>query len=223
MANVARHNAGPPTRFVEDDDRFTVGSSVARRPHTAASTNVPSIAGSLAARVQKQHQLNATSRARPPTAAESLASNRSEADELMSQFRDRLSIGQSEALPPPPAAAPAPPSPQLLPPIVDYGELVKLMPEQLIQSFRDEYREMKAAEKRAEQQQQQQNGPLAELTNGPPSAEGGGRRGAQPKAVVPSGCILTAYESAEPRKGRRRVDARASSSSIGAILQGKEQ
>jgi len=144
------------------------------RPQTGQSI-APSIAGSLGSRIQESLVSQRSSvrrpptalsqRVRQPTAAELLSRGRQDlnADELESQFRERLSTagsrrpvtGESQASRPPKGTSQAscPPTgasrkgeldydPAVYcPPIIDYMQIV---PEELKEKFRQEYRDLQA-------------------------------------------------------------------------------
>ena len=198
-----------------DDDVYTVGSSVRSigrqaRPTTAgsAASFVPSIAGSLGPRIAASKVANqqraATTRSRgvEVAAAMALNSHRDEADILEAEFRERLSTaGSSRQVS---AQKPATAEPQLLPPVINY---VDLLPEEIIEGFRAEYRAMKAEER---------DGADNDCARLPKPIEPLQSR-AHTNAPLASPFGLSDMSAFETRKGKRRINSRAAMSTMSSI------
>jgi len=225
--------------------------SSAARPATGqslAGSNrpPPSIAGSLGQRIQSS--LLEAKAYRPSTAAKSIASHASLAESLEAEFRDRVAL--SKGLPPPSASGSRPPTgcsrpptggsrpptgqlqpqgerapsgPQLLPPVMDP---VSLMPEHIVQGFREEYRAMQAKKREAERaaMAEHPNHTAIQPLSSSSSANGSNIRPPSGKRPDPSAPFSLGTHfvgdtaPVMPAKGRRHVTSRAAASSIGSLL-----
>ena len=213
----------------------------------------PSIAGSLGQRIQSS--LLEAKAYRPSTAAESIASHASLAESLEAEFRNRMALSKglpppsaSGSRPPTGCSRPptsgsrprtggsrpptgqlqpqgerAPSGPQLLPPVMDP---VSLMPEHIVQGFREEYRAMQAKKREAERaaMAEHPNHTAIQPLSSSSSANGSNIRppsGKRPDSSAPFSLgtqFVGDTAPVMPAKGRRHVASRAAASSIGSLL-----